>query len=132
MEIFLLKNWLHSGSSNKIQNWSDIIMISLSDKAADKVREILGNEAKDDHALRVGVKGGGCSGFSYTLDIDKIFAESDQIFEEKGIKIVIDAKSFIYLSGTQVDYVENLSGSGFSFSNPNATRTCGCGSSFQA
>ena len=107
-------------------------MISLSDKAADKVREILGNEAKDDHALRVGVKGGGCSGFSYTLDIDKIFAESDQIFEEKGIKIVIDAKSFIYLSGTQVDYVENLSGSGFSFSNPNATRTCGCGSSFQA
>ena len=120
------------GSSNKIQNWSDVIMISLSDKAADKVREILGNEAKDDHALRVGVKGGGCSGFSYTLDIDKIFAESDQIFEEKGIKIVIDAKSFIYLSGTQVDYVENLSGSGFSFSNPNATRTCGCGSSFQA
>jgi len=107
-------------------------MISLTDKAAEKVREILNSDSKDDHALRVGVKGGGCSGFSYTLDIDKIFAESDQVFEEKGIKIVIDAKSFIYLSGTQVDYFENLSGSGFSFSNPNATRTCGCGSSFQA
>jgi iron-sulfur cluster assembly protein len=80
----------------------------------------------------VGVKGGGCSGFSYTMDIDKAFNESDQVFEEKGIKIVVDAKSFIYLSGTQVDYVENLSGSGFAFSNPNATRTCGCGSSFQA
>ncbi len=107
-------------------------MISLTDKAVEKVREILNNDNKQDHALRIGVKGGGCSGFSYTLDIDKIFAESDQVFEEKGIKIVIDAKSFIYLSGTEVDYVENLSGSGFSFSNPNATRTCGCGSSFQA
>jgi iron-sulfur cluster assembly protein len=107
-------------------------MISLTDKAAQKVKEILDNEEKYDHALRVGVKGGGCSGFSYTMDIDKIFNESDQVFEEKGIKIVVDAKSFIYLSGTQVDYVENLSGSGFEFSNPNATRTCGCGSSFQA
>ncbi|MCK4754456.1 MAG: iron-sulfur cluster insertion protein ErpA [Calditrichia bacterium] len=107
-------------------------MISLTDKAVEKVREILNNDNKQDHALRIGVKGGGCSGFSYTLDIDKIIAESDQVFEEKGIKIVVDAKSFIYLSGTQVDYVENLSGSGFSFSNPNATRSCGCGSSFQA
>jgi iron-sulfur cluster assembly protein len=107
-------------------------MISLTDKAVEKVREILNKDNKQDHALRIGVKGGGCSGFSYTLDIDKIYAESDQVFEEKGIKIVVDAKSFIYLSGTQVDYVENLSGSGFSFSNPNATRTCGCGSSFQA
>ncbi len=107
-------------------------MISLTDKAAEKVKEILTNENKTDHALRVGVKGGGCSGFSYTMDLDKIFSDSDQVFEEKGIKIVVDAKSFIYLSGTQVDYVENLSGSGFAFSNPNATRTCGCGSSFQA
>jgi len=107
-------------------------MISLTDKAADKVKEILKKEDKNDHALRVGVKGGGCSGFSYTLNIDKIFSESDQVFEEKGIKIVIDAKSFIYLNGMKVDYIENLSGSGFSFSNPNATRTCGCGHSFQA
>ena len=107
-------------------------MISLTEKAADKVKEILGNENKEDHALRLGVKGGGCSGFSYTLNIDKIFADSDQLFEDKGIKIVVDAKSFIYLSGTEIDYVENLSGSGFAFSNPNATRSCGCGSSFQA
>ena len=107
-------------------------MISLTDKAAQKVKDILNTEDKKDHALRVGVKGGGCSGFSYTMDIDKILNESDQVFEDKGIKIVVDAKSFIYLSGTQVDYVENLSGSGFAFSNPNATRSCGCGSSFQA
>jgi len=107
-------------------------MISLTDKAAQKVKDILDTEKKPDHALRVGVKGGGCSGFSYTMDIDKVFSESDQVFEDKGIKIVVDAKSFIYLSGTQVDYVENLSGSGFAFTNPNATRSCGCGSSFQA
>lgn len=107
-------------------------MITLTDKATEKVKDILKNEMKDDHALRVGVKGGGCSGFSYTLNVDKVFSESDQVFENNGIKIVIDAKSFIYLNGIEVDYIENLTGSGFSFSNPNATRTCGCGSSFQA
>jgi iron-sulfur cluster assembly protein len=107
-------------------------MISLTDKAALKVKEILGSEKKEDHALRLGVKGGGCSGFSYTLNLDKAFAESDQVFEDKGIKIVVDAKSFIYLTGTEIDYVENLSGSGFAFANPNASRSCGCGSSFQA
>ena len=132
MEIVLSKNGLQRLLSSKTKDWSDVVMISLTDKAVKKVREILNNDNKQDHALRIGVKGGGCSGFSYTLDIDKIIAESDQVFEENGIKIVVDAKSFIYLSGTQVDYVENLSGSGFSFSNPNATRSCGCGSSFQA
>ncbi len=107
-------------------------MITLTDNAATKVKKILGDENKKDCALRLGVKGGGCSGFSYTLNIDEIFSESDQVFEDKGVKIVIDAKSFIYLSGTEVDYVENLSGSGFAFANPNAKRSCGCGSSFQA
>jgi iron-sulfur cluster assembly protein len=107
-------------------------MINLTDKAADKVRDILTSEQKEDHALRLGVKGGGCSGFTYTLNIDKVFSESDQVFQDKGVRIVIDAKSFIYLSGTEVDYIENLSGSGFAFSNPNATRSCGCGNSFQA
>jgi len=107
-------------------------MITLTDKAAGKVKEILENEKKIDCALRLGVKGGGCSGFSYTMNLDEVLTESDQVFEDKGVKIVVDAKSFIYLSGTQVDFVENLSGSGFTFSNPNATRTCGCGSSFQA
>jgi len=107
-------------------------MITLTDKAAGKVKEILENEQKIECALRIGVKGGGCSGFSYTMNLDEVLSESDQVFEDKGVKIVVDAKSFIYLSGTQVDFVENLSGSGFTFSNPNATRTCGCGSSFQA
>ena len=107
-------------------------MITLTNKAAEKVRQILQNEQKEGHALRVAVKGGGCSGFTYTLDLSDSFSDTDQIFEDKGVKIAIDAKSFIFLNGTEVDYIENLTGSGFSFSNPNASRTCGCGSSFQA
>jgi iron-sulfur cluster assembly protein len=106
-------------------------MIVITEKAASKVKELLHNENKEDHALRVGIKGGGCSGFTYTLNFDDKNLETDQVFEDKGVKIVIDAKSFVYLSGTELDYVENLTGSGFSFSNPNAKRACGCGSSFQ-
>ncbi len=107
-------------------------MITLTEKAADKVKEILKTEGRESGALRVGVKGGGCSGFSYVLDIDDKNNETDQVFEDKGVKIYIDAKSFVYLSGTELDYKESLTGSGFTFSNPNAVRSCGCGSSFQA
>jgi iron-sulfur cluster assembly protein len=107
-------------------------MITLTERAAHKVLEILKNENLNQGALRVGVKGGGCSGFSYTLDVDEKFFETDQVFEDKGVKIVVDAKSFVYLSGTQLDYKESLTESGFTFHNPNATRSCGCGSSFSA
>ncbi len=107
-------------------------MISLTDKAADKVKEIIKSEGRANGALRVGVKGGGCSGFTYVLDIDDRKSDTDQIFEDKGVQIYIDAKSFVYLSGTELDYKESLTGSGFTFSNPNAARSCGCGSSFQA
>jgi iron-sulfur cluster assembly protein len=106
-------------------------MIEITEKAASKVKEILHNENKEGHALRLGIKGGGCSGFTYTLNFDEHNLETDQIFEDKGVKIIIDAKSFVYLHGTELDYVENLTESGFSFSNPNAKRSCGCGSSFQ-
>jgi iron-sulfur cluster assembly protein len=107
-------------------------MITLTDKAAIKVKEILVNEQSQTSGLRVGVKGGGCSGFTYTLNFDDKTNETDQVFEDKGVKIIVDAKSFIYLSGTQLDYSDGLSGEGFKFTNPNATRSCGCGSSFQA
>ena len=107
-------------------------MIKLTDKAATKVKEILINEQSQTSRLRVGVKGGGCSGFTYTLDFDDKTSETDQVFEDKGVKIIVDAKSFIYLSGTQLDYSDGLAGEGFKFTNPNATRSCGCGSSFQA
>jgi iron-sulfur cluster assembly protein len=107
-------------------------MIVLTDKAAEKVKEILQVENKEGLALRVGIKGGGCSGFSYTLNFDKPNGEIDQVFEDKGVKIIVDSKSFVYLSGTKLDFVDSLNGSGFTFENPNATKSCGCGSSFQA
>ena len=107
-------------------------MITLTDKAANKVREILTHEHKANGALRVGVKGGGCSGFTYTLDIDEKEFKNDQVFEDKGIKIIVDAKSFVFLNGTRLDYRESLTEAGFTFENPNAVRSCGCGSSFQA
>ena len=107
-------------------------MITLTDKAASKVKEILVSENRLNSGLRVGVKGGGCSGFTYILNFDDIAAETDQVFEDKGVKIFVDAKSFVFLAGTQLDYTDGLSGAGFTFVNPNATRSCGCGSSFQA
>ncbi len=107
-------------------------MITLTEKAANKVKEILTNEKRPTSVLRLGVKGGGCSGFTYTLDFDDKTGDTDQVFEDKGVKIAIDAKSFVYLSGTQLDYTDGLSGAGFTFHNPMATRSCGCGSSFQA
>jgi len=80
--------------------------------------------------LRVGVEGGGCSGLSYKMDFDTGMKEGDQLFEDKGIRILVDKKSFLYLVGTELDYSGGLNGKGFSFINPNASRTCGCGESF--
>ena len=80
--------------------------------------------------VRVGVKSGGCSGLSYDLKFDREQIESDKVFEDNGIKIIVDTKSFLYLIGTTLDFSGGLSGSGFVFNNPNANRTCGCGESF--
>ncbi len=80
--------------------------------------------------IRVGVKGGGCSGLSYEMDFDVETKEEDKVFEDKGVKIVVDKKSFLYLIGTELEYSGGLNGSGFVFHNPNASRTCGCGESF--
>ena len=80
--------------------------------------------------VRVGVKSGGCSGLSYDLKFDREQIESDKVFEDNGIKIIVDTKSFLYLIGTTLDYSGGLNGSGFVFNNPNANRTCGCGESF--
>lgn len=83
-----------------------------------------------DSLIRVGVAGGGCSGLSYQLEFDTTLREGDQVFEDKGVKIAVDKKSFLYLIGTQLDYTGGLNGKGFVFNNPNASRTCGCGESF--
>jgi iron-sulfur cluster insertion protein len=104
--------------------------INLTERAAEKVREIRAEEKiQDGYALRLKVLGGGCSGFSYDLYFDQV-QDIDQSFESGGIKMVCDQMSLMYLMGTEVDYVESLQGSGFKFNNPNVKSTCGCGSSF--
>ena len=106
-------------------------MITITDRAASEVQRIVSEQnLPEETALRLGVKGGGCSGFSYTLGFDDQVGEIDQVFESNGIKVVCDPKSFLYLNGTQVDFEESLMGRGFKFGNPNAAKSCGCGESF--
>jgi iron-sulfur cluster insertion protein len=107
-------------------------MISLTDKAAEKVREIRQSENLGDQGLRVRVVGGGCSGFTYDLYFEDQVSDMDQTFEMGDIKIHVDMMSYQYLEGTQIDYVEGLHGAGFKFLNPKSKGTCGCGSSFKA
>lgn len=106
-------------------------MIHISEKAKVRISK-LREESRltDDYFLRVGVVGGGCSGLSYKLDFDNETQPSDQVFEDDGIRVVTDLKSFLYLCDTTLDFSEGLNGKGFHFINPNATRTCGCGESF--
>ena len=106
-------------------------MINVSDSARDQVLKLKSDaEVKQDAFIRVGVKGGGCSGLTYVMDFDTELKEDDKVFEDKGIKIVVDKKSFLYLVGTELDFSGGLNGKGFAFVNPNASRTCGCGESF--
>ena len=106
-------------------------MIYVSDKAKQKVDQ-LKREASlgDDYFLRVSVVGGGCSGLSYKLDFDNEAQPKDQVFEDQGVRVVTDLKSFLYLCDTTLDFSDGLNGKGFHFSNPNASRSCGCGDSF--
>lgn len=116
-------------------------MIQLTEIAAREVKQIINQQhdlAKKNGEevrpmfLRVGVRGGGCSGFSYTLDLTETKGEMDEEWEQNGISIICDSKSQLYLEGTVVDFKDELMGRGFVFTNPNATSTCGCGSSFSA
>jgi iron-sulfur cluster assembly protein len=107
--------------------------IYVSDKARDKVRELMQDAGVGDdpsYFVRVGVVGGGCSGLSYKLDFDNEQKPMDQVFEDNGVKVVTDLKSFLYLVNTMLDFSDGLNGKGFFFNNPNASRTCGCGESF--
>ena len=110
-------------------------MITLSETAAKEIKSIITDQglSSDATRLRVGVKGGGCSGFSYMLDLtEEPKAEADEEVESNGVKILCDMKSFLYLEGVEIDFKDEVMGRGFVFKNPNATSTCGCGSSFQA
>jgi iron-sulfur cluster assembly protein len=107
--------------------------ITITRKAIEQVKEIKAQNAiNDDFGLRVGVKGGGCSGMSYTLGFDAAARENDMVLTAEGVNIFIDSKSMFYLMGMTLDYSDGLMGKGFTFNNPNATKTCGCGSSFSA
>lgn len=108
-------------------------VLSLTPKAVEMVRQVRAREGLPaSHALRVAVVGGGCSGFSYQLDFDGEGRPDDEVLEYDGVQVRVDANSAQYLRGMQIDYVQSLSGGGFKFVNPNATHTCGCGSSFSA
>ncbi|HVT82820.1 MAG TPA: iron-sulfur cluster insertion protein ErpA [Phycisphaerae bacterium] len=107
--------------------------ITLSETAAKEIKSIIKDQGLTENvALRVGVKGGGCSGFSYVLDLTEAAPENDEIMESHGIKILTDRRSFLYLNDTEIDFKDEVMGRGFVFKNPNATHTCGCGSSFSA
>jgi iron-sulfur cluster assembly protein len=106
-------------------------MIYVSDKAKEKVISLMKESAmSEEHFLRVSVVGGGCSGLSYKMDFDNQTKPSDQAFEDNGIKVVTDLKSFLYLVNTTLEFSEGLNGKGFYFNNPNASRSCACGESF--
>jgi iron-sulfur cluster assembly protein len=107
-------------------------MIKVSDAARLKLEQLVAEEGKkiEESYVRVGVTSGGCSGLSYNLKLDGTKEEEDKLFEDQGVRILVDKKSFFYLIGTTLEYSGGLNGKGFSFNNPNAQRTCGCGESF--
>jgi iron-sulfur cluster assembly protein len=108
--------------------------VIVTEIAAKEIQRIIQEQEldKDKVRLRVGVKGGGCSGFSYVLDLTETQKDTDEVFEFHGIKVIVDPKSLLYLNGTTVDFRDEIMGRGFVFNNPNATSSCGCGSSFSA
>ncbi|MGA9237523.1 HesB/IscA family protein [Robiginitalea sp.] len=107
-------------------------MIKVSESAKQKVLTLMQEEGFDtaNDYVRVGVKSGGCSGLSYELNFDRKIGETDKVFEDNAVRIIVDKKSFLYLVGTTLEYSGGLNGKGFVFNNPNAERTCGCGESF--
>ncbi len=107
-------------------------VITLSESALNEVKRLMNVQGLTEGGLRLGVKGGGCSGLSYTINFDDKIGQYDQVYEFDGVKIIVDAKSAIYLQGTQLDFHKDLMGGSFKFVNPNAQKTCGCGESFSA
>ena len=121
-------------TATNTESTQDQTVVILTALAAKEVMNIVASQELDADKvrLRVGVKGGGCSGFSYLLDLTETQKDSDEVFEQHGIKIIVDPKSMLYLAGVTVDFKDEIMGRGFVFNNPNATSSCGCGSSFSA
>jgi iron-sulfur cluster assembly protein len=106
--------------------------VSLTPLAAQKVQELLAEHAKPEHGLRIGVRGGGCSGNSYFMEFTEGSEAGDEVFDSHGVRLVIDTRSLALLAGTTIDFVDGLMGSGFKFNNPNVRHSCACGESFTA
>ena len=107
------------------------LTIQITEKAVEKLKFFASKQGLgDEFAVKVGVKGGGCSGLLYTLSIEKEADPNDKVVDNNGVKVVIDKKSYIFLAGTELDFSDGLNGKGFVFQNPNATKSCGCGNSF--
>jgi iron-sulfur cluster assembly protein len=107
-------------------------VITLTEAAIKEVKRLINVQGITEGGLRLGVKGGGCSGLSYTINFDEKIGPHDQVYDFEGVKVIVDAKSAIYLQGTQLDYQKDLMTGAFKFVNPNANKTCGCGESFSA
>ena len=107
-------------------------VITLTEAAIKEVKRLINVQGITEGGLRLGVKGGGCSGLSYTINFDEKIGPHDQVYDFDGVKVIVDAKSAIYLQGTQLDYQKDLMSGSFKFVNPNANKTCGCGESFSA
>ena len=107
-------------------------VITLTAAAIQEVKRLINVQGITEGGLRLGVKGGGCSGLSYTINFDEKIGPHDQVYDFEGVKVIVDAKSAIYLQGTQLDYQKDLMSGAFKFVNPNANKTCGCGESFSA
>ena len=105
-------------------------LITMTDNAAEKVKGLMEQEGEEDLALRIGVRPGGCSGFQYSIYFDDEINDDDEVLDLKGVKVLIDAMSVPYISGSEFDYVDGLMGAGFAVTNPNVQGGCGCGSSF--
>ena len=107
-------------------------MVTITEAAAEKIKDLLSEQGNEEHGLRMGVMGGGCSGFQYKLDFEESAGDLDHVFDIDGVKVFIDMKSSLYLNGVILDYHDGLMGGGFKIENPNARTTCGCGESFSA
>ena len=107
-------------------------LVTLTEAAVAEVKRLMDVQDLTEGGLRLGVKGGGCSGLSYTINFDENIGEFDTVCEQDGVKVIVDAKSAIYLEGMQLDYQKDMVSGGFKFLNPNASKTCGCGESFSA
>jgi len=121
-----------NSSVEKAQNDFKNSQIFVTEKAAKRLKAVMSSEGKDNHFVRMSVDSGGCSGMNYKMDFDNNQEDYDKVFEQHGLKVVCDLKSWLYLKNITIDYSDDMLNGGFKIENPNAERTCGCGTSFSA